>query len=134
MICSQFFSYAGEEAARIEAAYKLSINHENIIKFACRGPGQVGRKQFSAALADPYATPNLAYSDSVDVCLRLVCQALANGNYESLSIPLGIDSTMKEGVVSSLAYLRDRIGVPRDMSYPAARQLRAHLNWVIEKL
>ena len=128
------FSYEGEEAARIEAAYKLSINHENIIKFACRGPGQVGRKQFSAPLADPYATPNLAYSDSVDVCLRLVCQALANGNYEILSIPLGIDSAIKEGVVSSLAYLRDRIGVPRDMSYPAARQLRAHLNWVIEKL
>jgi glutathione S-transferase len=36
--------------------------------------------------------------------------------------------------VKSLAYFRDRIGVPRDMSYPAARQLRAHLNWVAEQL
>ena len=35
---------------------------------------------------------------------------------------------------ASLAYLRDRVGVPRDMRYPAARQLRAHLNWFIDGL
>ena len=33
---------------------------------------------------------------------------------------------------SCLAYLRDRVGVPRDMGPAAARSLRAHLNWAIE--
>jgi glutathione S-transferase len=33
---------------------------------------------------------------------------------------------------AAAAYLRDRVGVPRDMRFPAARQLRAHLNWVID--
>jgi glutathione S-transferase len=37
-------------------------------------------------------------------------------------------------VLPSAAYLRDRVGVPRDMRFPAARQLRAHLNWLIDSL
>lgn len=40
----------------------------------------------------------------------------------------------REGVASSLVYLRDRVGVPRDMPLAAARQFRAHLNWAIDIL
>lgn len=37
-------------------------------------------------------------------------------------------------VIASAEYLRDRVGVPRDLKLPAARQLRAHLNWLIDSL
>ena len=37
-------------------------------------------------------------------------------------------------VLASAVYMRDRVGVPRDLPYPAARQLRAHLNWLIDSL
>ena len=123
-------SYAGEEAAKIEAAYKLVINHANIVKFACRGPGKPGRKQFQAPLADPYATPDLSYESEVDGYLRLATEALV-GDYTSLTVHKAA-AEKREGIQLSLIYLRDRIGVPRDMSYPAARQLRAHLNWLIK--
>lgn len=98
---------------------------------------------YMAPLSDPNAIPNEAVTKPVDQCIRVVCGAMLDGNVQSQ------DSEMESiaraiaheggkeyagGVVSSLAYMRDRVGVPRDMKLPAARQLRAHLNWSIEKI
>jgi glutathione S-transferase len=35
-------------------------------------------------------------------------------------------------VIAAAEYFRDRVGVPRDMKLPAARQLRAYLNWLLD--
>ena len=92
-----------------------------------------------APLSDPNATPNEAVQEVVDRCIRTVCLAILHGaeNNESSMKELASIVAEKggkefaEGVVMSLSYLRDRVGVPRDMKLPAARQLRAHLNWAI---
>jgi hypothetical protein len=38
------------------------------------------------------------------------------------------------GVLNSFVYLRDRVGVPRDLPLASARYLRAYLNWGIDVL
>lgn len=127
----------GEEASRHEAALKLCRNHDAITKFACRGAGQPGRKQFDAPLADPYAVPALDYVADVDTLLRTVTHALLDGNAAATQVEIEPDargSPASADLAKCLGYLRDRIGVPRDMSYPAARQLRAHLNWAADAL
>ena len=94
------------------------------------------RVQFQAPLADPYAEPAEEYSTDVDTLLRQVISALLDGyqNVPPLQFEEGSDEYIKGKLRLCLAYLRDRVGVPRDMTYPAARQLRAHLNWIASKL
>ena len=127
----------GEEAARHEAALKLVRNHAAVTKFACRGAGQPGRKQFDAPLADPYAVPAEEYVTDVDTLLRTVVHTLLEGHAATTRVetePNSRGGPVSANLVKCLGYLRDRVGVPRDMSYPAARQLRAHLNWAAEQL
>jgi glutathione S-transferase len=156
----------GEEAARHEAAFALTSNHERVVTFACRGAGMQGNPTFHAELADPYAEPDEAFRQPVDVCLRHVTAALLDGTdaefsnaRQSLAGNAG-NGELRPGwgaykddagkvyywnevsgdvtwtpptmqLDTCLAYLRDRIGVPRDMGPAAAMQLRSHLNWVI---
>lgn len=128
----------GPEAARHEAAHKLIFNHENVLKFSLRGAGQVGAKRFQAPLADPYATPNLAYEADMDACLRVLAKALLLGHesagIEKVATSSSEGEVTRDALISSLGYLKARVGVPRDMSYPAARQFRAHLNWLQSQL
>lgn len=119
----------GDEASRHEAAYMLVKNHEAVTKFALRGAGKPGVKQFQAPLADPYATPALEYLEEMDAVMMAVVEALLRGD-PSVSTSIAdvtADPKARKGLRMSLSYLKARIGVPRDMSYPAARQLRAYL-------
>jgi glutathione S-transferase len=65
--------------------------------------------------------------------LRAVAHALLTGTGSS-TLKVGNGPHAGEETVASLSYLRDRVGVPRDLPLPAARQLRAHLNWAIHSL
>lgn len=136
------------QTCREMAAWKLADNGLNISKFAARG-GTFGannpRKPFGAELADPYANSDDHVRPYVDEALRVVCNGLlGSGNseeehspyLESLepSLKSAVPSAKRDDVISSLAYLRDRIGVPRDLPLAAGRQLRAHLNWAIDTL
>jgi glutathione S-transferase len=117
-------------AARREAAERLTANHEAVVRFAARGLGKPGFPPVSAELSDPRATPDEAALPLVDAALRHVVHALLEGTDaagETLS-----DGLEPRATTVALGYLRDRISVPRDMSYPAALELRAHLNWMIE--
>jgi glutathione S-transferase len=136
------WDWAGDEnCARREAVERVSSNYEAIVKFAARGAGKKGMG-YMAPLSDPNAVPNDSVQLAVDHALRMVGLALLDGTekYEESMVEiadvLAIDGgkDFSGGVIASLAYLRDRIGVPRDMKQPAARQLRAHLNWAIAKI
>lgn len=73
--------------------------------------------------------------------LRHVAQALLDGPEAAAKTLRAGRNTAGNGhtfpgapVCDSAAYLRNRVGVPRDLPLPAARQLRAHLNWLIDEL
>jgi hypothetical protein len=113
----------------------IAGNGVNVSRFAARG-GPKGsknpRKSFGAQLADPYADPDDEIRQYVDAALRFVCQALLDSDGDAESHKEGLTSAVPkeyaDGVIASLAYLRDRTGVPRDLPLASARYLRAYLN------
>jgi glutathione S-transferase len=133
---------------RLEAAARLVANHSAVVRFALRGPGKPGARPVSAPLADPSAIPAMEYEAAADAALRHVAHALLVGvgskqaGSEALAVGAGgagagtgapTQASARE-VVAACEYLRDRVGVPRDLRFPAARQLRAHLNWFIDQV
>ncbi len=129
-------------------------NRTALTRFALRGPGRPGPKPVSAPLADPTAVPALEHLDAMDVGLRSVVYALIKGSgngvadvtlnppsSKSSSSPAAAASTSPPGrwypvapVIRGAEYVRDRVGVPRDLRLPAARQMRAYLNRFIDQL
>ncbi len=118
-------------AAKREAAAQLISNHAAVVAFAARALGEPGVPPVMASLADPNAKPNEAYLPLLDAALRAVAQGLLQG-YETLPAPTGF--VAGEAVAQGLEYLRERVGVPRDMSYEAARQFRGQLGWYAAQL
>lgn len=137
------WTWAGDDNVAVrEAVERVSANHEAIVAFAARGAGKKGMPPVSAPLADPNAVPSTAVQGSVDTIMRVVCLALLEGvetheaRMRAIAEELAKNGDVEfvNGVGASIAYVRDRIGVPRDMKLPPARQLRAHLNWSLAKI
>jgi len=136
------WDWCGDDAAaRREAVERLSANRAAIVRFAARGAGKAGIPGVMAPLSDPGAKPDELVGPAVDGALRAVCAAMLEGKgtatgavAEAAAVVRGGGKGHTDAVVRSLAYLRDRVGVPRDMRLPAARQLRAHLNLVIGEI
>jgi glutathione S-transferase len=131
------------QACRAMAAWKLAGNGNNVSRFAARGGPQGAknpRKRFGAELADPYAETDNEIRSATDSALRVVCAALMD---VEATLPdqamvdqlrSSVPDNQVEGVAAALAYLRDRVGVPRDLPLAAGRYFRAYLNWGIETL
>ncbi|KAK3250640.1 hypothetical protein CYMTET_39985 [Cymbomonas tetramitiformis] len=136
---SDFWQNKGMQQARREAARRLLGNLSAVTKFCCRAVGDKGRR-YGSQLANPDAVPNEEAEPVVRLALQVVMgQLLREDDWDKDTIAAAIKNIAqiglpKEITADCLIYLRERISVPRDMPYPAARQLRAHLNLVIDAL
>jgi len=137
--------YKDTQTAKREAAERIIFNHVNICKFSARAAGTPGFPAAAAELADPKAQPNEDAVIAVDSFLKHTISLLLARNdvqkKERLKLASDGGRALSEGgevtvqaTIDCLDYLRLRIGVPRDMSYPAAQALREALLDISETL
>mmetsp|Transcript_7452 Transcript_7452/g.16470 ORF Transcript_7452/g.16470 Transcript_7452/m.16470 type:complete len:552 (+) Transcript_7452:33-1688(+) len=135
-----------EEEHLQEAAWKLISNSKAVARFCCRAAGpDVGKWAFAnpmkASLSDPYASPNEDLIQSVDALLRIAAVAMLRGDAsvarDARSLAekeVGVPPGGWDVAAKCLEYLRDRVGVPRDMQMPAAKLFRGCLGEVVTNL
>jgi len=131
------------EAACHEAANKMVTNRKVLIPFTMKalnlGPS------FPAPLSNPQAKPSDSpeLRSAMDLCLRAIAYQMIVGKgtvatEQGMALYNSIRSNTASELVSDvkacLEHLRARVGVPRDISFPAARMLRGHVTWAIEAL
>jgi len=135
-----------EENYRIEAAWAVTQNHKSVASFCSRAAGSdVGSwaraNPTKCQYADPYANPNVEMIPFVDSILRVVTTSLLAGDPQlardvrtRVEAELGTPPAGWGKAGDCVAYLRDRIGSPRDMSMPAAKLFRSYLNEAVVAL
>ncbi|CAI5489814.1 unnamed protein product [Closterium sp. Naga37s-1] len=140
---------AGRQAQQ-EAVESIILNHELLVSFCLRAlrdqsfPGQRvmlvgGRPRLQPPSDAELEAARERLAPAVSEALRHVAHALLEGTEAvGAAVPAGLLGALsgeeQEEVAVCVAYLRDRVGVPRDLTYPAARQLRAHLQWMVRLL
>eukprot|EP01041_Mallomonas_annulata_P002710 gene2710-5335_t len=129
-VCMEPMIPIDDGEARRDAARNILANHDAIVRFAGRGYGAKAGRPVNAPLADPYVTVSEDLLPNIDAALRHVCHAMLEGPEAVLTRGISVGVRGAE-VDSCLSYLRERVGVPRDMSIHGARQLRAHINWLL---
>jgi glutathione S-transferase len=130
-----------------DAARRAVMNRAKLVRFAARGAVIVqdgrGPRAVSAPLSDPGMRSEEVIVPAVDAALRCALADMLRLSSPSPSpqallvpampvMPLSgaanlntdSDAVLATQVAASLAYLRDRIGVPRDMTPHAAQQMR----------
>jgi len=114
---SRFERSLFSEVGALEAALKTVANHSRLLGFSQRGATE-------------------RHDTGVDASLRIATSLLLGTPSSSLLLPGSKLGGVGEREASARAcrYVRDRIGVPRDMRLGAARHFRAALNEVIEML
>lgn len=136
-----------ESFYRLEAAASVIRGGEKLARFATRALVRRPRT-VTAPLSDPDASVGDETAiRNVDRAFRAIVSGLIDTTNDSAPSTLPVVSNQFEeeadlvvqaqnklDVAKSLVYFRDRIGVPRDMSFGAARQLRAHINHYNQQL